>query len=114
VTTAAFRGLRRAVFRRAESRCECGCRTYIDEASGHLDHFFGRGAGRPPESVSNCWALSVRCDHQKTCSEPSAAEWLARFQEHAERYGYTDERERANARLQALVAKGLATIQETT
>lgn len=107
MTTAAFKKLRRIVLHRSGGYCECGCGRWFGEHDGHLDHFFGRGAGRPEESVSNCWALSVHCDDARTNNRPSAEHWLNRFIVHAEQHGYLPEVELAEARLECLRAKGL-------
>lgn len=105
MTTAAFKKLRRAVFERAENNCEGGCGRWITPDDAHLDHFFGRV--RRQESVSNCWALCITCDHAKTNNQPSAEHWLNRFIVHCETHGYLPEIELAEARLDCLKAKGL-------
>jgi hypothetical protein len=98
--------LRALVFARAADSCECGCRRYIGNDQGRLDHFFGRA--KVAQALSNCWALSIDCDIRKTLNEPSGAYWLERFIVHAERHGYVLESERARAKLQVLQAKGRA------
>lgn len=102
--SAATKRLRAQVFLRAEDKCEA-CGRYIDEASGRLDHFFGRA--KAAQAPSNCWALCVDCDTRKTVNAPSAAWWLGQFILHATRYGFTAEAERAGAKLQTLQAKRL-------
>ena len=103
--SAATKRLRRAVFARACNACE-NCGQWVTEESGHLDHQFGRA--KVPEAVSNCWALCVRCDLQKTVNEPSASFWLARIERHANRYGYTAEAELAATKRNTLAVKGRA------
>ncbi len=90
------------MFQRANGECEC-CGAFIDEESGRLDHFFGRG--HLAEAVSNCIALCIRCDHDKTNNKPTAIWWLVRFIEIAGRHGYFPEIERAQTRLAVLAAK---------
>jgi hypothetical protein len=90
------REVRAAVFERAAGMCECGCGHPLGE-SGHLDHFFGRR--NAPETTATCWALRDVCDLRKTRNEPSAAQWLRLFMEHAEKHGYIEERTRAENRL---------------
>ncbi len=72
------------MFRRAGGVCECGCAKRIDEQRDHLDHFFGRA--KAPETVENCWALSVECDQARTLNQPDAATWLRKFLRHACRH----------------------------
>lgn len=96
--------LRAAVFKRARGICECGCEQALGE--GRLDHVFGRS--KAPESLSNTWALRIQCDEAKTANRPSAAHWLMRFGEHAKRYGFTAELERARSKYLALKVKGFA------
>lgn len=98
--------IRSAAFARSRNFCECGCRRYITEESGRLDHFFGRA--KAAQSIENCWALHLLCDVQKTHNQPKASLWLEKFIAHCQRYGYAKEEERALAKLQALVAKGRA------
>ncbi len=105
--SAARKKLRALVFTRAKGRCECGCGRPLGE-NGHWDHFFGRGAGRPPESERTTWALSFFCDTHRTINKPSAAFWLRRFRVHCQKHGFTGELELADARLAVLFQKGLA------
>lgn len=112
VTTAAFKRLRRAVFVRSMGACE-HCRAAVIEESGffnsgHLDHFWGRGAGRPAESVENCWFLCMKCDHEKTTNKPSNSTWLERFRAHCTAHTFTSQLEPIEARLQWNAAKGLS------
>lgn len=93
--------LRAAVFLRADGHCWLG-------DAGQLDHQFGRGAGRPAQSLENCWALHAECHNNKTNNRPSAAYWLERFVSHYWRRRYARERERAVVRLQFVRARGSA------
>lgn len=104
--SAATKKLRALVFARACSRCECGCKRFISEETGRLDHFFGRG--KVPEALSNCWALHLECDEAKTRNVPSGAHWARRFGYHAQKHGFYAESEACAARVQVLVAKGRA------
>lgn len=111
MTTAAFKRMRHDVFLRSRGTCEHCRRGVIEESgffnSGHLDHFWGRGAGRPPESVENCWFLCMKCDHEKTTNHPSNTAWLELFREHCIRHGFTEQLERIEARVQWNTAKGI-------
>ncbi len=97
--------IRAAVFAREKNRCACGCRRWITEETGRLDHFFGRA--KVPQAVSNCWALAINCDEAKTQNKPSAAAWLQRFAWHCGKHGYAAERELALAKLNVLQVKRL-------
>lgn len=96
--------IRRKVCDRADGTCEC-CGVWIGYAGelGHLDHMFGRK--HAPETVATCWLLCVHCDHDKTNNHPSAVWWLTRFSEHAGRWGYSAEWERASVKMAVLMAK---------
>lgn len=102
--------IRTAVFLRAGGACECGCGEQVrddrkggrcfPEARGEVDHFFGRGAGRPPESEQTCWVLRPACHREKTLNRPDAATWLRKFIAHCDRriaLGGTSFCEAANA-----------------
>lgn len=109
-TTAKRKDIRAEVCERAAGQCEsCGKWVGEDGADAHLDHRFGRGAGRPAESVENCWLLCIACDHSRTTNSPSAAYWWGRFILHAQRYGFTAEAQLADTKLETLKAKGLVT-----
>ncbi len=103
----ATKKLRRAVFRRADGCCECGCGRFISEETGRLDHAFGRA--KAAQSISNTWALAIPCDEARTANCPTAALWLHRFIAHADRHGYEIESNRAASKVAALHAKGMAT-----
>ena len=107
--SAATSKLRAAVCKRADGKCE-SCRAWVglNGEDGHLDHRFGRGAGRPEESPANCWLLCIACDHARTTNSPSAAYWWAKFIHHAQRYGFEAEALLADVKLETLKAKGLA------
>lgn len=102
--------IRTAVFLRAGGACECGCGEQIrddrkdggcfPEARGEVDHFFGRGAGRLPESEQTCWVLRPACHREKTLNRPDAATWCRKFANHAERHGFLKEARHARARQQ--------------
>lgn len=93
--------IRAAVMKRAAGGwCEAG-RDECPPPSLELDHFFGR---RGPQSERTCWALCWRCHKDKTSNFPSAGEWLRRFIDHCQKYGYHAEAERARARLHGVVA----------
>lgn len=98
--SAALKRIRAAVATRTEGSCEA-CGSWIGEGgeSGHLDHFWGRGKGRPRESERNCWLLCVPCDADRTTNTPSAEYWLTRFARHARDFGYAGELARAESRL---------------
>lgn len=76
--------VREDVFRRAENLCECGCGRGITEATGHLDHFWGRA--KAPEDVTTCWALHPECDAKKTTNKPTRREWLEKWARHSWKY----------------------------
>lgn len=89
--------IREACLERAGGLCECGCGYGLYPANarsspplGHfaapeLDHFFGRGKGRPPQSVETCWILRADCHREKTDNRPDSATWLRKFITHCER-----------------------------
>ena len=107
--SAALKRIRIAVCKRAAGSCEaCGVWVGLDGEDAHLDHRWGRGAGRPEESVQNCWLLCVACDAERTTNSPSAAYWWGRFVLHAQRYGFEAEALLADIKLETLKAKGLA------
>lgn len=90
--------VRRAVFARAEDRCEAiGTSQRCPQRAEELDHFFSRA--KAEETAATCWALCRTCHHEKTNNRPSASFWLGSFIKHAERHGYTAEAERAANRL---------------
>lgn len=107
--TGTRKDLRAGVCKRADGYCE-SCRAWVglNGEDGHLDHRFGRGKGRPPESVANCWLLCIACDAERTKpTKTTAAYWWGRFILHAQRYGFTAEADLADTKLGALMAKGL-------
>lgn len=109
VRTATTKDIRSAVCRRADGKCEA-CEKWVGlhGEDAHLDHRFGRGAGRPPESVENCWLLCIACDGERTKpSRTDAGYWWGRFILHAQRYGFTAEALLADNQLEWLRAKGL-------
>ncbi len=90
--------IRDACFARAKGKCECGCgepvgddfrSSVYPEARGELDHMFGRGKGRLPQSVETCWVLRPGCHVAKTRNRPDAATWWRKFMVHAQRYTAT-------------------------
>jgi hypothetical protein len=81
--------VRAAVFARARNLCECGC----GRPAASADHFFGRA--KAPELISTVWALAAHCDYMKTFNSPDASWWLSKFIEHCARYGYEEEKKRA-------------------
>lgn len=90
--------VRRAVWARADERCEaCG-----DPGSGFnpldLEHFFRRVNG---ESLEECWLTCRRCHKAKHAGRPSVSWWLGRFIQHCEDHGYSGTAERARAKLHA-------------
>jgi 5-methylcytosine-specific restriction endonuclease McrA len=86
--------VRSLLVHRAQGACEaCG-----NEDDGlQMDHFWGRA--KAPEQEDTCWLLCFHCHDLKTRNHPGAAYWLSLFIEHSGRYGFTDEVERAKARL---------------
>ena len=75
-----------ACLERAGGKCECGCgRPLGTDLDGHpeMDHFFGRGAGRPAESVYVCWMLRRECHRRKHGARPDAMTWARKFKAHA-------------------------------
>jgi hypothetical protein len=99
--SAALKRIRAACARRAEGYCECQCGRWIGEAGelAHADHAFGRGAGRPAESVETVWLLTPEHDADKTNNRPSAAYWLEKFAAHCDLHGYVESAELARSRL---------------
>jgi 5-methylcytosine-specific restriction endonuclease McrA len=92
--------LREEAFRRAEWRCECGCRFPVREntpGAGELDHFFSRRHGQSLEVV---WVLAQACHRAKTDNRPSRATWLRLFITHCKRHGYAAARGRAERDLE--------------
>lgn len=77
---------------RCGGRCECGCgqvvmRDVMGPERAELDHAFGRGKGRLPQSVETCWLLRADCHRAKTRNEPDAATWWLKFIAHCGRVG---------------------------
>lgn len=104
--TSGRKSIRHAIFLRCRYACE-HCGLSVTEESGHMDHFWGRGAGRPAESTSTTWFLCQRCDQNKTVNRPSNTVWLERYRAHCIRHDLTEELERIEARIQWNTAKGL-------
>lgn len=76
---------------RCGGRCECGCgqvamRDVEGSARATLEHMFGRGRGRRPESVETCWILRYDCQREKTDSRPDGATWWAKFICHCQKW----------------------------
>jgi len=90
-----------AIVTRSGGRCECGCGARIP--AGELDHFFGRA--KAEENAGNCWLLTPTCHFQKTNNAPSSREWLTRFIAFADRHGYAEAKQRAEAKREYLKAK---------
>ncbi len=64
------------------------------------------------EAVENCWALCVRCDHDKTNNKPTHVFWLHIWLRQVAIHGYVEEVEKAKAAIQfhttkAQLKKGL-------
>lgn len=105
--SASTKKLRAAVFKRADGKCEsCGKWVGFDGEEGHLDHFVGRA--KATEGEENCWGLCPTCHEAKTLNQPSAADWVERFQKHCERYGYAAQLERLGARRLVIAAKAVS------
>jgi hypothetical protein len=103
----ALKKIRAEICKRSEGACEaCGVWVGLNGELAHADHAYGRGKGRPPESIENVWLLCIPCDERRTLNKPDAAYWQVAFIEHCGKYGYSTER--AEARLEALKAKGFA------
>ena len=101
MTTADEKRVYAAVAERAQNQCEaCGYACLPEH--GHRDHFFGRRQGTTLQAV---WLLCPTCDFAKTANTPSAARWLRVFCDHATRYGYAPEWERAQTKLAVLAVK---------
>lgn len=99
--------IRSQVMVRAAGRCECGCGRALDETA-QMDHAFGRA--KAPQSIENCWALTLRCHADKTSNRPSAHHWLEKFIRHARGLGpdYDGVAVRAENKIAVLRAKGFA------
>lgn len=95
--------IRAAVVIRAKDACEvCGSGGQWLE----LDHFFGRGRGRPAQSARNTWLLCATCHRAKTLNRPSASIWLLHFKAHCAVHGYEKELATAESRLAFIIARG--------
>lgn len=81
------------VFTRANGRCECGGN--CGRRANVLDHFFGRKNAE--QSMTTCWALSLKCDDDKTHNRPSALHWVTLFVAHQTKYGYLTTQAEAKA-----------------
>lgn len=102
---------REAVVKRAMDAgglCECGCGEQVrddrkmpvyPEARGEMDHFWGRGKGRPPESLETCWFLRPACHLAKTRNQPDAATWCRKFMDHCRSHGYAKMADKAHDRM---------------
>lgn len=100
-----------ACLARAGGYCECGCGGVLDvipegvawdsrRSSGpEMDHVFGRGKGRPPQSVETCWILRTDCHREKTNNRPDAAAWFRKFMAHCDRHGFGHWKREAHRRL---------------
>jgi len=84
--------IREACLRRCGGVCECGCGRDLQLLAvgrvAELDHMFGRGKGRLPQSVETCWILRADCHRDKTLNRPGAASWWRKFADHAFRHDY--------------------------
>lgn len=92
-----------AVRNRAGSLCECGCGTPFQEEgpdAPQMDHFWGRG--RAPQTVQNCWMLTVRHHTRKGASDPSREHWLKAFLNHCSWWKYHNEVAKAARKLESL------------
>ncbi len=77
-----------------------------DEASrAELDHMFGRGKGRLPQSVETCWILRADCHREKTNSRPDAATWWRKFMDHCRSHGYAKMADKAHDRMMFVEAR---------
>jgi hypothetical protein len=101
--------LRKQVEKRAAGNCECCGEAFTSFDPPEWDHFFGRGKGRPEETVATTWMLRRSCHREKTANRPDAAYWLERFITHAVLHGHESEVERARARLEGIVGHRAAT-----
>ena len=81
--------VRAAVLSRANGHCECPCGESLETFGGELDHAEGR---KYPETVENCWMLTVDCHYQRTNGIPSAVFWLKAFQRHQRKHSYDSTR----------------------
>jgi hypothetical protein len=95
-------------WKRAEGLCEC-CGSPLTREFGlssraTLDHWFGRGGGRLPQSERTCWMLRWDCHLLgKSLNKNGARIWHETFIRHCERYGYTREAEEARKRLEGII-----------
>jgi 5-methylcytosine-specific restriction endonuclease McrA len=99
-------GVRALVMARAEGRCEHCDAAETNFSPLELDHFFGKARS---ESAETCWALCRQCHRNKTDNTPSAASWLMAFITHAGFSGFTDARNMAVRRLNAMELVARAT-----
>lgn len=93
--------IRRAVFARAEGRCEL-CRINLPS---EMHHAFGRV--RVAQSERNCLALCRSCHHDLTENDPSAFYWWSKVRTHFRFHGLdaeAAEAEREIARCEAKTA----------
>jgi 5-methylcytosine-specific restriction endonuclease McrA len=96
----AFAAIRGAVVKRADGNCEACFRSLSELDRGEADHFWGRV--RTPTTCQNVWLLCFSCHREKTANKPSPDFWLASFEQHVSRYGYTAERLKARNRMTVL------------
>ncbi len=83
---------------RADGCCEsCG----MGALNLEMDHFFGGSLKRIMERFEACWALCRMCHNQKTISWPSRIDWLKRFIDHCDMFGYAVESDLARVKLDA-------------
>lgn len=93
-----------ACAQRAGGKCEaCGAAPTVF-APLEMDHFFGRGKGRPLQSVANCWLLCRPCHRMKTDNRPGGRHWFERFEKHAQLHGYQREAQEARKHLEGRLA----------
>ena len=96
--------VREAVMLRAGGRCEnCGS---TPATPLQLAHIHGGAYRRAEESVLGCVAMCWVCHKNQTNNEPSAAYWLKRFIEIAQRNGASLVVKRLEGRLGALELQG--------
>lgn len=94
-------GLRARVLRRDRQQCTADVATFGPHSGAiHMDHQWGRGKGRPPESIENCRALCEGHDRMKTDGDPTRIAWLEDFRRHAAGHGYRAEVAKVDVQVQ--------------
>jgi hypothetical protein len=96
--------IREKVFARADGQCE-GPALSNPRWNGRcanpatdLQHVFGRGKGRMPESERNCLAACRTCHEAEGRNIPSSAAWWMWFAQWFQARGFTEEARRARSR----------------